>query len=323
MIKLPPMMFKPGYSELVEKQLIEFMRNLFFKPIHDILASYGQEIKNTAASALIEAILLGRVQYVNGQFSGTYNARITKALMSINARYNKRIGAWTAPMDDLPVDIRSAVAIASTRFRTMHNDVMGYLDAIDADTAASQLELEGIYTNVIVDMESSFKQTVKQIGVVPEVTTGTVKVIAKDYSDNMRLYIKSWTADNIKDLRQTVLQNTFNGYRAETLVKGLQRNYAVSLNKAKFLARQETSLLMSKYREKRYKDSGVARYQWSSAGDARVRDRHAELDGKVFTWDNPPIIDQATGRRGHPGEDFGCRCVAVPVVDYAELAGVR
>jgi SPP1 gp7 family putative phage head morphogenesis protein len=71
---------------------------------------------------------------------------------------------------------------------------------------------------------------------------------------------------------------------------------------------------MSKFREERYKSIGVLKYRWSSSNDERVRDRHRELNGKIFEWTNPPISG-ANGERQHAGEPFGCRCVAVAIVD--------
>lgn len=44
-------------------------------------------------------------------------------------------------------------------------------------------------------------------------------------------------------------------------------------------------------------------YVWKSVGDSKTRSAHAERDGKVFCWDNPPD-------GGHPGEDYNCRCKA-------------
>lgn len=44
-------------------------------------------------------------------------------------------------------------------------------------------------------------------------------------------------------------------------------------------------------------------YIWRTRRDGRVRSSHAENDGKVFAWDNPPST-------GHPGEAPGCRCYA-------------
>ncbi len=47
------------------------------------------------------------------------------------------------------------------------------------------------------------------------------------------------------------------------------------------------------------------RYIWRTVGDNRVRNRHADNDGKVFAWSRPPAT-------GHPGDDHNCRCWAEP-----------
>ena len=69
-------------------------------------------------------------------------------------------------------------------------------------------------------------------------------------------------------------------------------------------------------------DAGCTKYRWSSSKDSRVRDCHRALDGKIFRWDDPPEMwyetkaDRVyTGRHCHPGEDYCCRCVAIPVFD--------
>ena len=46
-------------------------------------------------------------------------------------------------------------------------------------------------------------------------------------------------------------------------------------------------------------------YIWRTRGDGQVRPSHAANDGRIFAWDNPPPT-------GHPGEDYGCRCIAEP-----------
>jgi hypothetical protein len=58
---------------------------------------------------------------------------------------------------------------------------------------------------------------------------------------------------------------------------------------------------------------------WSTVQDERVRERHAELNGKRFKWGDPPVVDIQTGRRAESGEDYQCRCVALPVFDIDEL----
>lgn len=46
-------------------------------------------------------------------------------------------------------------------------------------------------------------------------------------------------------------------------------------------------------------------YVWNAKSDSKTRSSHAERDGQVFCWDNPPD-------GGHPGEAFNCRCKAKP-----------
>ena len=54
---------------------------------------------------------------------------------------------------------------------------------------------------------------------------------------------------------------------------------------------------------KREQERRTSHYIWRTQGDDKVRASHAANDGKIFAWDSPPPT-------GHPGEDFGCRCVA-------------
>ena len=77
--------------------------------------------------------------------------------------------------------------------------------------------------------------------------------------------------------------------------------------------------MVSKYRQIRYEEVGIDNYIWSTSHDSRVRHDHRELQGKVFSFSNPPITDKATGARNNPGEDFGCRCVAIPVMPEREV----
>lgn len=59
------------------------------------------------------------------------------------------------------------------------------------------------------------------------------------------------------------------------------------------------------------------KYIWRTRGDCKVRSEHAERDGKVFEWNNPPD-------GGHPGEAPNCRCWAEAVEDNkAECARLK
>ena len=62
-------------------------------------------------------------------------------------------------------------------------------------------------------------------------------------------------------------------------------------------------------------ENGIRKFKWvHTYTGKRPRLWHKyELNGKVFEYDNPPVIDPKTGVRGLPGQLAYCRCEAVAV----------
>ena len=163
--------------------------------------------------------------------------------------------------------------------------------------------------------------SIKNITVGPQLTKEQAARIADEWQTNMKLWVKDFTEKEILKLRKDVKSSVFTGNRYESMVSKIQKSYGVSANKAKFLARQETSLLMTKFKETRYKDVGVNEYEWRCVAGSKnhpVRPAHKKLEGLRFSWDNPPITT-APGepvRRNNPGQDYNCRCFAKPIVRF-------
>jgi SPP1 gp7 family putative phage head morphogenesis protein len=58
-------------------------------------------------------------------------------------------------------------------------------------------------------------------------------------------------------------------------------------------------------------------WRYDTAGDDRVRDTHAALDGKVFSITDPE------GLRFYPPNGYNCRCVAVPTDEGDNVASIE
>lgn len=97
--------------------------------------------------------------------------------------------------------------------------------------------------------------------------------------------------------------------------KMIQKNFAVTRSKAKVIARDQVGKLNGAINQYRQQQLGGKRYVWDGAMDERERPDHKRLQGKTFRWDSPPIVDRKSGRRGHPGEDYCCRCRARMIVE--------
>ena len=308
--QLQPLILKQKYIEAVERDINALLWELLYQPIQEILGKH--QIINSS-NALSDAIRDGRIYYAGGKFSGNFNSSISKQLKAAGATYSK--GEWFLPKNAIAPEISIAIAQAEMQFKQISKMIISQLDSVDYEKIIKSRKLDKTYKAVTDEMDAAFKKTVKSISIAPKLTDGMKDIISAEWGENLELYIQDWTKDNILKLRAEVEENAFAGQRAESLSKLIEKNYSVSRNKAKFLARQETSLLMSKFREQRYASVGITQYRWSTSNDERVREDHKLLDGEIFDFANPPITNRQTGARNNAGEDFGCRCLAIALVD--------
>lgn len=315
---LPPLHLREKYFTGVESEIQKLFNDLIYHPLTKILLSSRPSELLNSMRALVAAIERGTVWYEDGQFKGKFSSRITKELREIGAHFNPPSRSWSLKRDAIPVELRFAQAAADARYDALRHDLLTALDDMDIQALDTKSNIAGKYAQALDQMEMDFRKSVsavEAVSIIPTLTENQRNRIAEEYSTNLNLYIKSWAEQNILKLRQEIQAPALAGRRAEALVKTLQDNYGVSKSKAKFLARQETALLMSKYQETRYGDLGIEQYKWSTSHDERVRPDHKALDGKIFRFDQPPITDKRTGARNNPGQDFNCRCIAIPVIN--------
>lgn len=142
--------------------------------------------------------------------------------------------------------------------------------------------------------------------------------------DENVLKIKSIPYETLDTMRDVIREGYLNGRTIRDITAAIQHEYGVSKNKATALARDQISTLNSQITRMQQMDAGCTKYIWSDSHDSRVRDCHKALDGHTFSWDDPPEMwymsktkgKVYTGRRCHPGEDYACRCVAIPVFEF-------
>ncbi len=321
-IQLAPVKESIDDYDEIEKRIITAFRKIVFLPLmREMEAKGGDRFENARRSALEVAIGSGKVRLQAGQFSGRFGAEVTKELRSIGAVWDKATATFRIHLSLLEPEIRAAVAASEARFQER-------LKRIDAQLAKNlPLEIsESIKTADLIDSslwktDRDLRKTLKQITVLPQVSAEARQKIADEWSGNLDLWIKDFTAEEIAKLRKQIERNAFSGNRYEEIVASIKRSYGVTQAKAKFLARQETSLLLTKFKETRYTEAGVHEYKWGCVAGSKnhpVRPSHKRLEGKVFRWDDPPITTEPgePTRRNNPGQDFNCRCYAKPIVKF-------
>lgn len=139
--------------------------------------------------------------------------------------------------------------------------------------------------------------------------------------------VEQWVAENVglmtnieesfaQALEKRVLEVLSEGTPTLDFAKELQETYGLAWNQASFIARDQTAKIAGAVAQARQTAYGIDSFQWSTSGDSRVRQKHANLDGQIFTW--------AEGGPGGiiPGSDFQCRCVALAVLPDDDRAAL-
>lgn len=121
--------------------------------------------------------------------------------------------------------------------------------------------------------------------------------------------------DEILDHWSVRLEGIFNEYQTHP-----QRSRPLRVAMEERLLRAFAGLI----NQLRSEALGIERCIWRSQDDPKIRDLHADYDGRVFQWHEPP-------EGGHPGQAHNCRCYAEPVaqgtqsdvtpVDFEPTAG--
>jgi len=131
-------------------------------------------------------------------------------------------------------------------------------------------------------------------------------------SQNVNL-IETIHQSYFKDVQTIVYNGVGKGESVSSMAQKITKRTGVSQNRAKLIARDQTSKLNSDIATARQTELGVKKFVWSTAGDERVRDSHADLDGRVFTYSQGADVDGESNVL--PGQPINCRCVALPVFD--------
>ena len=141
------------------------------------------------------------------------------------------------------------------------------------------------------------------------------KVIRNAIDQNVQL-IKSLSIDHCNALANILYENIQAGNRPSAIVSAIE-DYGVTRNRAKLIARDQTSKVQSAICRYRNRKASFEYFKWEDSHDERVRPTHHEAATRktpygigVYRYDDPPKID---GKPMYPGEDFQCRCIQIPV----------
>ncbi len=326
--ELSPIRLPHDYFDAIEEKIKSVFKYSIYLPL---LKSIGE--KTTVLNSEVDdfepiarALQVGRITYNRGTFSGKFDASISKALKKFGARWDMKQSTFKLTLSDLPLEAQIFIKSTSARFEQKLSAIDSQLEKILPDEIADKIKVADSFDKILWKVDKEFEQNVKNITVVPSLSDTQRKRISKEWQENLQLFVKDFTEKEVQSLRESVKKSYFAGNRYGSLVESIQKSFGVTVNKAKFLAQQESKLLSSKFQEVRYGEAGVDEYKWNhvtGTAEHPVRPRHFQLGedskrGTIFRFSDPPITTEPGQpvRRNNPGQDFRCRCFAIPIVRF-------
>lgn len=193
------------------------------------------------------------------------------------------------------------------------NQIMSALTRRWRDITPLANQIAGTFVNGVVNenRENFNKAIRKSIGVdLPRALAaeGLNDIIEAKTIENVNL-IQSIPDQYFKSIVTIVNEGTTRGNRASSMITEILKLNKTTRNRAKVIARDQTTKVNSAVSQARQETLGVTKYRWRTSEDERVRDSHRRNNGKIFRWDRPPK------ETGHPGQDIQCRCVAEPIIE--------
>ena len=145
-------------------------------------------------------------------------------------------------------------------------------------------------------------------------------------AENVRL-IKTIPEEYFGKLQGIVSRGLQQGTLAADMGQEIEKLYGVTSRRAQMIARDQVATLNGLISQERQMAAGISFYQWSTSKDARVRESHAEREGRYYAWPGTDAAGMVFNGQvilppppdGPPGIPINCRCVALPIIDTEAL----
>ena len=177
---------------------------------------------------------------------------------------------------------------------------------------------EGISRQSAVGLGQSLKDVSGGVTLKTDVISGAIADVVKASIKQNVALIKSIPREYFLEIEGEVMRSIQTGRGMADLQPFLEKRYGLTKRRAALIARDQTSKATAAINRARMQGLGVKKFKWlHSMGGKEPRPLHKNvLNGNVYSFDDPPVIDERTGERGLPGVLINCRCRMLPVIEF-------
>lgn len=250
-----------------------------------------------------------------------YQLRLDSLIRKMTIEVEAEIKAlYATPHAEEYFDTAQDAASIASQARMLTNKLTEkYQSMFDA---VSRPLAEQVANGADASSSASLHTSLKQLSGGLSLQTTTLKgpildVWKATVNENVSL-IKSIPQQYLTGVTQAVQRSITTGSGLQDLVPYLQKHKGITERRASMIAHDQTRKAFNNLNKARMQKLGVQKFEWlHTSGSREPRKLHEELSGRIFSFDNLPVIDEHTGERGIPGQAINCRCRMIPVLDLS------
>lgn len=212
-------------------------------------------------------------------------------------------------------------ASISSQARILMNKLMkkynGFFATMSEEAALRQVCAVNKASNASV--QASLKELSGGLTLPTGSLTPDMEEVLKATTAEMAQLIKSISNKYLSEVQGAVMRSIASGNGLADLVPFLEKHKGITERRARMIARDQTRKAYNNLNRGRMEKLGLKKFEWlHTGGSDHPRKLHINYSGKIFSFDDLPIIDENTGERGIPGQAINCRCRMRPVLEFED-----
>lgn len=182
-----------------------------------------------------------------------------------------------------------------------------YIGFLSSDEVKKQVE-DLDYGIFVTDMDEKYSEHYKDsIGKNVDHDDLRLKYLKEQYIENVKFWMSGVGSYELARFRTEGLKLLEQGTVGE-FENYVKKRFAGSVTeqRIRFRIKQETALYNVAKESYQLVKDGYGQYIWKTKGDNRVRKDHQKLEGRICSWNDPPLADSRYGIYAHPGQTWNC-----------------
>lgn len=183
------------------------------------------------------------------------------------------------------------------------------------------------FSRTVSAMKSVFEAADRKVMKILQSQAKKAKVVLPEIafrpSENLKLAIKENVSliSSISEIHQDLIEKAVHravagGANYAEIISEIRAQTNKSIAYARFVAADQLAKTYAAINAERQARAGVPGYIWIAKNDYKTRPSHRQAAGRYYDWAKEAPNDlrprDKNGKILHPGQDYRCRCIALP-----------